>query len=201
MLGGLDNMGPVDDMRGTRYGLARLIAQTRLDPEQRVMFCRGTRPFVVVAFPSPSPYAPGHRDDAMHTPPRVAWVAWQIGTCGGKCNTIRSRPGPSVGEWWHSHNKGRGGGLGGDAVFIPPRACVPARTMRARRSAAEQLRERSEPEFLAGNRGQHVGFALGRRPPLQQVGSTEPATEGPGMLLGGEVSSSLLPIGRGSSEK
>ena len=63
--------------------------------------------------------------------------------------------------------------------------CVPVRTMRARRSAAEQLLERSEPEFLAGSRGQHVGLHLGRRPPLQQVGSTERATEGPGMLLGG----------------
>jgi len=71
--------------------------------------------------------------------------------------------------------------------------CVPVRTMRARRSAAEQLLERSEPEFLAGNRGQHVGLRLGRRPPLQQVGSTERATEGPGMLLGGEVSSSFAP--------
>lgn len=32
-------------VRGTRYGLARLIVETRLDPEQKVLFCRGTGPF------------------------------------------------------------------------------------------------------------------------------------------------------------
>lgn len=151
-------MGTVDICEGhpVCIGAADCRDETRPGAESNVLSWNASLLWSL-ALPSPSPSAPGHRDDAMHTPRRVAWVAWQIGTCGGKCNAIRSRPGPSVGEWWHSR-KGRGGGLGGDVLFIPSRACVPVRTMRPRRSAAEQHLERSEPEFMAGNRGQHVGL-------------------------------------------
>jgi hypothetical protein len=192
MLGGLDNMGPVDDMRGTRYGLARLIAQTRLDPEQRAMFCRGTRPFVVSCFSIALSLRSGAqgRCHAYTTEGCTGGMAdrdmWrQMQRNPESTRAIRGRVAA------FAQGARRWVGWGRCLSRLEP--AYPSALCGRGAAAAEQLLERSEPEFLAGNRGQHVGLPRGRRPPLQQAGSTERATEGPGTLLGGEVSSSLAP--------
>lgn len=180
-------------VRGTRYVLARLIVETRLDPEQRVMFCRGTRPFcgLWLCHRPPPPLQGAGTMPCIHLGGLHGWHGRS-----GHVAANATQSGVDQGHPWESGGiRARGEGVGWVGTFCLSRLEPAYPSALCGRGAAQQSNtwRGQNPSSWLGTGVNMWGCPLGRRPPLQQVGSTELATEGPGMLLGGEGSSSLAP--------